>query len=156
MLFYLYHSVIHIEGNTNIQLQISRLCWHVASTKIFPLFRLYYAVSAGNPVGSRKNHVVQVYITARARHTQTPRFLCVPTISVAGRLLAAGLSRATHRLHLQFSHSHLLPRCSDDKISWLGGWASQWSPPQTQAHAATVRQQWTSGTLSFAAACRLA
>jgi len=25
--------------------------------------------------------------------------------------------------------------CSDDKISWLGGWASQWRPPQTQCHA---------------------
>ena len=25
--------------------------------------------------------------------------------------------------------------CSDDEISWLDGWASQWRPPQTQAYA---------------------
>jgi hypothetical protein len=66
-------------------------------------------------------------------------FLFLHTISVTGHLLAAGASRVTDST-LQFS----LPLatafllfiklwCMDDKISWLGGWASHWCPLQISA-----------------------
>jgi hypothetical protein len=64
--------------------------------------------------------------------------LRVRAMSAAGHLLS-GAPKSHHTLWLHFSvrtytrdsFSVLIRlRCMDDKISWLGGWASQWRPPQ--------------------------
>ena len=63
--------------------------------------------------------------------------LSVSSLSAAGGKLAAA-QKSRHSLTLSnchFTHNSVSVfmslRCMDDKISWLGGWASQWRPPQS-------------------------
>jgi hypothetical protein len=67
-------------------------------------------------------------------------FLRIRTMSATGRSLAAAPNRVTHWHHFSVpSYTRnsvsvfISLRCMDDKISWLGGWASQWRPPQILA-----------------------
>jgi hypothetical protein len=96
--------------------------------------------------------VIRVWITWHTQHTQlyvhATLFLRVRTLSAAGRLPV--LHRiASHTLTLlcscHFTRNSvsvfIRMRCMDDKISWLGGWTSQWRPPQARCmHYRIVRQ----------------
>jgi len=73
---------------------------------------------------------VQLYVHASL-------LLRVRTMFAAGRLFAAA-PKSRHTLILPCSchftrnsvSVFIRLRCLNDKISWLGGWASQWRPPQ--------------------------
>jgi hypothetical protein len=75
-------------------------------------------------------------------------FLRVRTMSAAGRLLADAL-KSLHKLTLLCSchftrnsfSMFIRLRCMGDKISWLGGWASQWRPPHIRHGAEQVISQ---------------
>jgi hypothetical protein len=82
-------------------------------------------------------------------HVQETLFLRVRT-SAAGRLLAAPPNHSHTHTHTHYfadatslvilSQCLLRLRCMDDKISWLGGLASQWRPPQARCmHCRIVR-----------------